>query len=146
MKLKPLFYKQETRYSCVPACLRIVLSAYSIYIPESELRKLCDCTPFGTNALNAVDALRQLGFPKTAKHNLTTDELDAVIANEIYPVVFIDLSPIDGIRNAHAVVIIETDQVQMRVYDPLQGERLIPRDTFLQAWALMHNMTILIKK
>ncbi|GJD22030.1 hypothetical protein RIVM261_069860 [Rivularia sp. IAM M-261] len=31
------------------------------------------------------------------------------------------------------------------VYDPLQGERTLPRSTFDTAWALMHNLTILVQ-
>ena len=75
MPLKPPFLKQETRYSCVPACLRMVLSSPGLDVPEAELRARCDCTAFGTDALKAVDAVRQLGFPGTAKYNLSLDEL-----------------------------------------------------------------------
>jgi hypothetical protein len=57
--------QQETRYSCVPACLRIVLAHLGLTLTETELRTLCDCTPFGTDALKAVDAVRQLGFSKS---------------------------------------------------------------------------------
>lgn len=72
MKSKPPFHKQETRYSCVPACLRMVLGSFGLEITESELRARCDCTPFnGTNALQAVDAARELGFAGTTKHNLS---------------------------------------------------------------------------
>ena len=32
------------------------------------------------------------------------------------------------------------------VYDPLQGERILPKQTFSTAWALRHNLAILIQK
>jgi hypothetical protein len=51
----PPFYKQETRYSCAPACLRMALSALGIDVEESYLRHLTDCTPLGV-----VKAMRSL--------------------------------------------------------------------------------------
>ena len=79
MPLKPPFHKQETRYSCVPACLRMVLGSFGVDISESELRTRCDCTPYGTDALMAVDAARALGFVKTAKYTLSLEELKTVV-------------------------------------------------------------------
>jgi ABC-type bacteriocin/lantibiotic exporter with double-glycine peptidase domain len=58
MKSKLPFHKQETIYSCVPACLRMVLSSFGLEISETELRDRCDCNPFGTDALKAVDMAR----------------------------------------------------------------------------------------
>ena len=43
--LKPRFHRQETTYSCVPACLRIALSSFNVEITEERLGELCDCTP-----------------------------------------------------------------------------------------------------
>jgi hypothetical protein len=33
----------------------------------------------------------------------------------------------------------------LTVYDPLDGERGLPQATFLTAWAMMHNLTLLIQ-
>ncbi|MBD2772913.1 cysteine peptidase family C39 domain-containing protein [Iningainema tapete] len=66
MQSRLIFHKQETPYSCVPACLRMMLSAFEVDISEAQLRELCDCTPFGTEALKAVDAVRELGFSSAA--------------------------------------------------------------------------------
>jgi Peptidase C39 family len=75
MQSKLIFHKQETPYSCVPACLRMVLSAFEVDMSEDELRHLCDCTPFGTEALKAVDAVRNLGFSRTTKCTLTINDV-----------------------------------------------------------------------
>src|SRR5437870_10372961 len=101
---KPQFHKQETRYSCVPACLRMVLGSFGVDLAESELRDRCDTTPFdGTNALKAIDAARELGFPGIAKYTLTLEELRTLVADGHYPIIFVDLRPIDGIRDIHAL-------------------------------------------
>ena len=146
MRSKPPFYKQETRYSCVPACLRIVLAGFGLDLSEAELRTLCDCTAFGTDALKAVDAVRQLGFPQTAKYTLSINELETLVAGGHYPIAFVNLGPIDGIDDEHALVITEMSHTEISVYDPLQGERILSRDTFCAAWAMMHNLVILVER
>jgi ABC-type bacteriocin/lantibiotic exporter with double-glycine peptidase domain len=146
MKSKPQFYQQETRYSCVPACLRIVLSSFGLNISEPEVRNLCDCTPFGTEALKVVDAARQLGFSQSSKYTLSIDELETMVANGNYPIVLVNLIPIDGIVDSHALVVIEMNRTIVKVFDPLSGERILPYETFFAAWAMMHSLVILIEQ
>ena len=135
MPLKPPFHKQETRYSCVPACLRMVLGSFGVDISESELRTRCDCTPYGTNALMAVDAARALGFVKTAKYTLSLVELQTVVTDGHCPIVFVDLNPIDGLDAIHAMVVADVSGQEVVVLDPLQGERRLPVYVFTAAWA-----------
>lgn len=145
MQSRLIFHKQETPYSCVPACLRMVLSAFEVDMSEPELRQLCDCTLFGTEALKAVDAVRNLGFSRTAKCTLTIDELFAQLEVNVYPIVFVNLLPIDGVKVAHAMIVVAKADGMITVYDPLQGERNLPRSTFDTAWAIMHNLAILVQ-
>jgi ABC-type bacteriocin/lantibiotic exporter with double-glycine peptidase domain len=146
MKSKPRFHKQETRYSCVPASLRMVLGSFGLEITERELRVLCDCTPFnGTNALQAVDAARQLGFTGTTKHNLTLADLRELLAAGDFPIVFVDLRPLDGVRDAHALVVLQLNDQEAVVLDPLHGERSLPLRSFDAAWTMAFNLTILVK-
>lgn len=146
MPSKPPFHRQETPYSCVPACVRMVLASFGRELSEAALRALCDCTPFGTEALKAVDAVRQLGFPATGKHTLSLDELEAQVRQGLYPIVFVNTLPIDGITDGHALVVVGIEQTDVAVYDPLHGERHLPRATFASAWAILHNLTILIQQ
>jgi ABC-type bacteriocin/lantibiotic exporter with double-glycine peptidase domain len=146
MPSKPPSHNQKTPYSCVPACLRMVLASRGMQRSEVELRALCDCTPFGTEALNAVDAARQLGFAGTGKHTLSFDELDAQVRRGLYPIAFVNTLPIDGIFAGHAVVVTAIDQSRVSVYDPLHGERHFSRATFESAWAIMHHLAILVQR
>ena len=59
---------------------------------------------------------------------------------------FVSLKPIDGARDTHALVVTEIGEQNVTVYDPLQGERILPRQTFSTSWALRHNLTIIIQK
>jgi ABC-type bacteriocin/lantibiotic exporter with double-glycine peptidase domain len=123
----------------------MVLASFGRELSEAALRVLCDCTPLGTEALNAVDAVRQLGFPDTGKHTLSLDELAVQVRRGLFPIVFVNTLPIDGITDSHALVVIRIDQTDIAVYDPLHGERHLPCTTFASAWAMMHNLTILIQ-
>jgi hypothetical protein len=125
----------------------MVLGSFGIDISESELRGRCDCMPyFGVDALMAIDAARQLGFAGTAKHTLTLDELRAVLADGHHPIVFIDLSPIDGIPDVHAMVVADAGRGEVVVLDPLKGERSIPLQAFSTGWAMRHNLAIIVER
>src|SRR6266446_7884128 len=135
MPLKPPFHKQETRYSCVPACLRMVLGSFAVDLSESALRIRCDCTPYGTDALMAVDAARTLGFTRTVKCTLALEALKTLMTDGYCPIVFVDLYPIDGVADIHAMVVIGMSEQEIVVLDPLQGERRLLIDVFTAAWA-----------
>jgi len=146
MPSKPPFHEQETRFSCVPACLRMVLLSLGLDIPESRLRASCDSTLLGTDALKAVDAARQLGFMGSAKHTLTLDELSQLVAAGNYPIVFVSLMPLEARDDIHALVVTECRPQEILVLDPLTGARAIPLQIFSAAWGMRHNLTILVER
>lgn len=123
----------------------MVLASLGHILSEATLRALCDCTLFGTEALQAVEAVRQLGFPGTTKQTLSTDDLTTQIHRGLYPIVFVNTRPIDGITSSHALVVLGMDHIGITVYDPIYGERHLPQATFANAWAMMHRLAILIQ-
>lgn len=123
----------------------MVLTSFGREISETELRKQCDCNFLGTEALKVVDAARQLGFLKTLKCTLSVEELIAQINSGIYPIVYVDLQPIDGCKDSHAMVVVAVEESIVVVYDPLQGERKLPRLVFEKAWQIKSNLSILIQ-
>ncbi len=123
----------------------MVFSGFGLDISEADLRHLCDCTFLGTDALKAVDAARQLGFTATSKHNLLPTDLEDILNDGDYPIVYIDLRPIDNVGGQHALVVISIDANFVSVLDPLSGERLLRRDHFLLAWNRQRNLTIIVK-
>lgn len=147
MPSKPPFHSQETPDSCVPACLRMVFGSFGMDIAESALREQCDCMPwFGTNALMAVDAAQRLGFAGTANHTLTLAELQNLVAAGHYPIVFVDLNPLDGVEAIHALVVTAFAEESVVVLDPLVGERTLSLQSFTTAWALRHRLAILVER
>ena len=113
----------------------MVLAHLGREVTEATVRTVCDCTVFGTEALKAVDAMRQLGFPGTTKQTCTLEELCTLVLGGQWPIVFVNTLPITGERNAHAVAVVEVESAQLTVYDPLDAERVLPQATFLTAWA-----------
>ena len=95
--------------------------------------------------MKAIDAARRLGFEKSAKYTLSISELQVLIAAGKHPIVFINLNPIDGIDSSHALVVVGASSDSITVYDPLLGERIIPKEVFSAAWAMMHNLMIQIE-
>jgi len=124
----------------------MVLGSFGFEIREADLRERCDCTPYGTGALLAIDAARKLGFVGTAKHTLTLDELRATVADGHHPIVFVDLSPIDGVDAIHSLVVVAVSQYELTVIDPLKGERLLSLQAFSTAWAMRHHLAIVVEQ
>ena len=146
MPLRPPFHKQETPASCLPACLRMIFASYGLVIEEAEIRKACDCTLFGAYALNAVDAARAFGFIGTNKHTLSFRDLLRVVTDGANPIVLVSLKPIDGIRQTHAVIVVDATENSVTVLDPMKGERALATTVFRAAWALQHSIAIIIAR
>ena len=124
----------------------MVLASYGLDLTEAELRALCDGTFLGTDALEAVNAARQLGFSQTIKTNLTLAELTAVVAANQWPIVYVSLRPLEGNKGVHAFVVLDVTDTAVVVIDPAKGERIIPRAVFEFAWKLQLGLTILVTR
>ena len=124
----------------------MVLSHFNLSVSEAELRARCDCTIFGADAPYVVDVARQLGFDKADIQNLTPDELQTILDEGGCPIVYVNLLPIDGIEGTHALVALEIGDDVVTVYDPDQGERLLPIGAFFRAWELKSNLAIIVDK
>lgn len=124
----------------------MILTSYGIELKETELRHLCDCTFFGTDALEAVNAVRQLGFPRSIKTNLTISEMKELCSNREWPIAYVSLQPLEGTKGIHALVVLEISDTAVVVLDPAKGERIIPRSVFEFAWKSQKGLTILIRR
>jgi hypothetical protein len=50
--------RQETRYACALAYLRMVLGAFGVHINAAQLCHLTDCSLLGTDALQILEVAR----------------------------------------------------------------------------------------
>ena len=81
-------FKQESRYSCIPACARMVLAFFGRPCTEGELRTLMRTDTNGT-VIRHLMGLSQLGFEVTF---VTTDVagLTAHLSAGIPPIALLD--------------------------------------------------------
>ncbi len=97
----------------------------------------------GADARGGTDC-RTRGFVKTVKYTLSLAELRTVVTNGHCPIVFVDLHPIDGLDAIHAMVVVDVNEQEIVVLDPLQGEHRLPVYVFTPAWARRHNLALLV--
>ena len=91
------FYPQETRYSCVPACLRMVMGHIGIFVDEATLYDCCNTDRLGTTATDAAKCAQSHGLQAVAAADATNEQLLAWLADDKYPIVFLNLFPIDSL-------------------------------------------------
>lgn len=147
MPERPPFYKQETEYSCVPACLRMVLASLGVIKTEQELREMCDCTTLeGAAALKMIDAARALGFTETRKQNLSLDDLEYELERGLFPITYVGVSTsASKLPEKHAVVVVAIEGDQVQTLDPARGEIILSREEFFVEWNAMRRLTVLIE-
>lgn len=127
----------------------MVLSAWGVEVDEARLRDLSDCSPFGTNAFQLVEAARQLGFTASRKYTLESlDELANLVDEGLFPIVYVDLWPIKGGTRGqfHSLVALAVEADGINVLDPLVGEHKLSPEEFSTVWAEMRFLTIVIKE
>ena len=150
MQAKPPLFKQETTFSCAPACLRMVLASSGLTKSEEELRALSDCSPFlGTSAMSLVEAARKLGFSWTRKFTLNLGELMIEVSSEIWPIVYLRTRLAPGAKlQEHAVVVTHLDSGEAEILDPWRGELKLSIEEFQKEWFYPHaprGLTILVR-
>jgi len=125
----------------------MVLASFGQMLTEAELCRMCDCTIFGTDAFQAIDAVRKLGFLRSRKCNLSIVELDELLRDGFFPIVYVNLMPIDQTMGTHAmVVVLAAENDVITVLDPLFGERKLERSVFDVAWRSTNGLTIVVSQ
>ncbi len=152
MPVRPPYYAQETDYSCMVACLRMVLEQLGVIKTEKELRVLTDCDfdsphyPGGAEARHIVEAARELGFVNTSRNNLTLQELVGELIQGRFPIVQIGISLRPNTRvQPHAVVVLEVNERGVLMLDPVRGEVVHTQEEFDQMLKRQRGLTILIQ-
>ena len=138
---KPPYFRQAYAFSCIPACLRMVLASLDFDISEPELRNLCNCDETRTTPTNIVKAAVECGFD--AYHTeLTFEELEELVSQNITPIVFIRFS--EDTNYSHAVLIYKISKEKLFLLDPEIGERELDIKLFTEIWS--RGSTIIVEK
>jgi len=143
----PPYFEQETAFSCAAAGLRMVAAFYGVTKSESELRPLLYSSILGTTGFELLDAARQLGFHESQKITATLGDLEDLSNRTLFPIVFVNLLPIDGKPEVHTVVFVARAQGHVLVLDPLPGagKRSIEEAVFDLAGSLCGRQAVVVQ-
>lgn len=127
-------YKQETDYTCGPACLLMAMSVFGVSLPEEDVATIAKTnSDIGTSRSNMKKAARAFGF----KVNSGTSGDLGLVTRQITTKPVIVLFK-DDINSFHYSLIVSVDE-EVSIADPWSGEvRKIPRDKFVKDW-VCHN-------
>lgn len=138
---KPPFFSQAYPFSCVPACLRMVLASLDFEKSEAEIRSFCDCDETGTSSSKAVEAVIKFGFD-AYRANLTFEELEDLVSQNLTPIVFTKFT--ESVNYSHAIVIYKISKEKIYTVDPQIGEIKYDKNQFIEMWS--RGLTIVIQE
>lgn len=140
-------YHQEQPYTCLPACIRIVLAYYGQEHTETELVKVCESVPvWGTLPERAITGLEHLGYRALWFENASLERLLSLLEQN-WPVIVLLRAPDlpHGRAGVHAIVIGGIEQGEVIYIDPALGtEARMALYSFLQAWAALDHQGMVV--
>lgn len=140
-------FRQELDYSCLPACVRMVLAYYGDLRQEPELRRLMKTRVTGTSPANVMLRLPDIGFGAVVVEASRSLLRMRIAAGEPC-IAHVWTSPLphwdEGV--VHAVVVTDISEEAVWINDPIldSGPTAIPQDAFFKAWAATGHTLIWI--
>lgn len=140
-------HKQEKDFSCIPACLKMVLEFFNKTVAEAELRTKLKTKPFGTHIINVLSLKEIYGIQATIEF-WPLEELKAHLAKFKTPVIALDWTEYlaHWKQNClHSVVVVGFNNEHVIINDPNFDEKefLIPFDDFINAWQTNDGITLI---
>lgn len=135
------YYRQETMYTCGPACARMVLSHYGITVTEAELATIMKTEPTSGSdydsfklvaeryGLSIIDQFGISYIGKSSPSKDTLNYLDALVKNDWIVILAYSLDvPHFSIFTGH-------NNNHLFLADPLRGEKVAePIKKFIKKW------------
>jgi len=137
MPLDVPLLRQEHPWTCLPACIRMVLAYRGRLIEEAEIAAACSTTPFrGTQPERAVEGVQRLGHHALWFENADLSRLQDLIEHDWPVIVFLRARDLPGGgRGLHGVVVVGLGDEGATVVDPQSNSRYtVARKSFLSAW------------
>ena len=133
MSSKPPFIGQERSDTCMIACLRMLLAHRGKHITEASLLEhvSLELEQGGIDPDQLAALARREGLNAEVRQ-LALDSIAELVQKELYPIVLLDRSFLDG-EFSHAVIPFRFTRRYVNVLDPLRGERRISLRKFVQA-------------
>ncbi len=140
-------FQQALEYSCVAACVRMVLAHHSDVRTEEELRLLLDTQPAGKRARNVMRISGPAFEVYLRPSNLV--ELRQVLADNQPVIVFLQTGSLEywSMDIFHAAVLIGLDSTTVALNDPYfaTAPQTTSLETFEKAWAQTGQLAAFIR-
>ena len=128
--------QQSSPGACLPACVRMVLSALGNECSEAQVATLLGSYEFGTPA-SRIERLNEWGY-QVQYGRFSFEQLEDALAYGRFLIVFVraDVLPWADFGGFHALVLVRVTPDFVFVNDPVldDGPSRLPTDYFLLAW------------
>src|SRR6266851_1668624 len=140
-------FQQELEYSCLAACVRMVLAQDGDLRTEAALRLLLDTQPTGTRAGNLMRLSGTALEVHLRPSNLV--ELQTVLADQQPPIVFLKTGALEywSMDIFHTAVLVGVDSQTVALHDPYfaTAPQTTSLRSFERAWAQTGQFTAFLR-
>lgn len=147
MRLKVPHFQQEYPYTCLPACIRMVLAYRGKKHTERQIALVCQTLPpFGTQPEAVEEGLVQLGYHCRWFEGATVEKLRELLLHDWPVIIFVYATDLyHGGSGLHAVVLVEIVARKAVLLDPaLKQTTKIDLKTFEIIWTNFGNQGMVI--
>jgi ABC-type bacteriocin/lantibiotic exporter with double-glycine peptidase domain len=129
-------HRQERSFTCLPACLRVVLYYHGRDYPEADLAALCGTRRWGTDPEAVTSALLHMGCDFVRLEGAALEQAAAYLSEDLPVIAYLRLDALHhGITSSHCVVVAEIGEGRVRFLDPSTGSvTCLDRQAFSAAW------------
>lgn len=146
-KLSVPHFQQATSYTCIPACVRMVLAYQGQQHSEQELALALQTIPLlGTLPENVTPVLESWGHNVRWFEHGTLDQLTKLLAQNLPVILFVRAADLpDRGSGLHALVLVGIDRRSVVLLDPTRKKDLhLPIKEFARIWTNFGNEGMVI--
>ncbi len=146
-KLAVPHFQQTTSYTCIPACIRMVLAYHGKQYSEQALAFALQTVPLlGTLPENVAPVLEDWGHNIRWFENGTIDQLTKLLAQNLPVIIFVRAADLPaGGSGLHALVLAGIDKRAVVLLDPTRKKDLrLTVTEFTRIWANFGNEGMVI--
>lgn len=147
MALEVPAYGQEYGWTCLPACIRMVLAYHGKTHQEVDIAEACGTVPVrGTRPESAIEGVQKLGYRALWFENADLKRLESLIDHKWPVIVFLRAKDLPhGRRGLHCVVVVGIESKRVLMLDPALGTQIaMPAQKFADAWQALDNQGMVI--
>ena len=146
-KLPVPHFQQATSYTCIPACVRMVLAYHGKQYSEQELAFALQTIPLvGTLPENVAPLLEDWGHNVRWFEHGTIEQLTKLLAQNLPTIIFVRSADLPGGGSGlHALVVIGIEYRSVILLDPTRKKELRLRiKEFIRIWTNFGNEGMVI--